>query len=202
MRKLLPLLGLCVLILSGCRTTDNSPANAYSRPRVSNVDEREQKVYAFEHRLTPRWTHDAEAGLYGDLREGRLDQYRAAAREVVDGVFAEALSVRPLEDLAAVIITFEPPRTLPRCHFAAIVRVAEGFRYFTLERSMTLGPDSPKAAFCEWTKEGSHRLLTFTNTVGAEEFVRLLRAELAAPAQQLAGFEPGKGVQATPQDAR
>jgi hypothetical protein len=192
MRKIVSLLGSFALLFSGCRTTDTTPANAYSRPRASIADEREQKVYAFEHRLTPRWAHDAEAALYADLRDGRLDQYRAAAREVVDETFAEALSVRPLEDLAAVVITFEPPRTLPRCHFAAIVRVAEGFRYFTLERSMTLGPDSPKAAFCEWTKEGAHRLLTFTNEVSAVEFERLIRAELTTPAKARADFLPGK----------
>lgn len=187
MRKLLSLLGLCVLVFSGCRTTDSTPANAYSRPRASSADEREQKVYAFEHRLTPRWTHDAEAALYADLRDGRVDQYRAAAREVVDERFADALIVRPFEDLPAVLITFEPPHTPPRCHFAAVVRTADGFRYFTLEKS--LGLQEMNAAFCEWTKDGAHHLLSFTSQISETVFVRLLRAELASSPEQSRGVQ-------------
>lgn len=178
------LLGLClgVLLLSPlaapvARATD---------------DERHRRVYQFEHRLLPAWTHQSDGAFYRDLAAGHAEQLIKAAHEIVGSDFATALRLRSLTEPAAVLITFPAPAEVPQCFFAAVVKTESGFRYLTAEKALDLENTGIRAALCEWSAEGSHALMNFTTEVSEEWFLKAIRQLLASPAEKSAGVTPPK----------
>jgi len=114
-----------------------------------------RKIYAFQHRLLPRWTHGSKGAFYRDLRAGKKERLIEAAEEFVGKEFAQGIVVRALPDAPQVLIEFPKPDRMPNCYFALVIEKESGFRYVTLELTAP-GDERVKTFVGEWTAEGAH----------------------------------------------
>lgn len=152
------------------------------------AEEQERKIYAFEHRTLPKWTHGSDGAFYTDLASGHAEQLIAKANEFLGTDFGAAIRLRVLQEPEAVLITFPAPTKPPHCFFAAVVKTKDGFRYVTAEKTEDLMGEGLKAVLGEWTADGAHRLLDFSKDSSEEWFVqRLGQLVSAAPAEKPAG---------------
>ncbi len=120
---------------------------------------RHDRIYYFEHRLLPKWTHQSEGAFYADLNAGALESLRDAATKIVDAGFAEKLVVHPSGEPKGVVIAFAPPAESPECFFVFITPAGDSFRYITAEKSADILNEGLKTCGGEWSVEGKH--LTF-----------------------------------------
>ena len=154
-------------------------------PGGSEGDPRHILSYVFAHRALPDLLfHDPLVSLAMLGREdagNTLRDFWAFVRERVDPEHdspepePEAFSVRAfrLEGLLVALIRLPRPEQPPEAYFAAFAVAADPdaldpglppdapppARYFTLEKTLPLGPDSLEAILCSWTPEGAHQNL-------------------------------------------
>lgn len=160
-------------------------ASAMTARAVDSNEERERKIYAFEHRVLSKWTHGSNGAFYADLASGHAEQLIKTANELLGTDFGSAIRIRVLKGPEAVLLTFPAPTKPPHCFFAAVVKTKDGFRYVTAEMTEDLMGEGLKAVLGEWTAEGSHRLLGFSKDSSEDWFVRRLGDLVsAAPAEK------------------
>lgn len=152
---------VALLLTAGCRSTSSASASGSpSSPRLPAAtplnNEREQKIYAFEHRVLPRLTHGTKGAFYDDVSTRLPPPLVELAAEVVDARFAEALGVTPSQTPPGALITFETPGTMTHCYFAFLAKSEGKHRYFTLEQTIDLSGSGAKTMFCEWAPDGRH----------------------------------------------
>lgn len=162
------------------KTSDAKPSDA--KPAAPQALPRERKIYAFEHRVLPRITHNSRGAFYSDLSRGLPPALVDLAVEVVDERFAKSLVVTPTEKPRGVLIAFEAPREMTHCYFAFLTRSGDTCRYFTLEKTLDLGGDGTKTMFCEWNSEGGHRNYGARSYTDSASFLADLDRHLNAPA--------------------
>lgn len=146
------------------------------------AEERERKIYSFEHRALPKWTHGSNGAFYDDLARSHPEQLIKTADELLGPDFGSAIRLRVLTEPEAVLIVFPAPTKPPHCYFAAVAKTKGGFRYITAEKCEDLLGEGLKAALGEWTAEGAHRLLGFSKDASEAWFVRRL-GELLSTAE-------------------
>lgn len=116
----------------------------------------DDRIYFFQHRLLPRWTHESRGSFFDAIKAGPIDELRSIASEVVDAEFAAALRVLPLGGPDQVVIAFAPPKEPPECFCVLILRSGESYRYLTLEMSDDLFKEGDRSVIGEWTPDGTH----------------------------------------------
>ena len=84
-----------------------------------------QKIYSFEHRLMPRWTHQTKGAFYEDIRKGLPSQLVSAARKIAGDEFARQIAVSNTDAPEGVLVTFQEPEDAPLCFFAFIMKTEE-----------------------------------------------------------------------------
>ncbi|MCX6953519.1 MAG: hypothetical protein NTV51_15320 [Verrucomicrobia bacterium] len=165
-----PLLGILWLVIA---VISSAPLGAAEKkaPEPSLG----QRIYHFEHRLLPKWTHQSNGAFFADLSSVGAAPLLAPATDIVSKEFAEKLAVRALPERSQVLVTFPKPTEIAHCYFAIIEKTGETFRYITLELTEDLFEDGTKAVVGEWTADGSHKNRGPRKYADAERFL----AELA-----------------------
>lgn len=133
------------------------------------------RLYAFEHRVLPRWTHQSSGVFFADLEKGSVDRMKEAATEMVSSEFAAALKVRNVLQPTGVIITFQHPPKPVACFFAFVTKSGEDHRYLTLEMTEDILGLGFKSVIGEWTPDGSHKNLGSFKFDSEEDFLRELQ---------------------------
>jgi len=170
-----------VFILASVLTAVATESPSEAKPPTSH-----QKIYAFEHRVMPRWTHQTKGAFYEDMRKGLPVRLVDAAREIAGDEFANHIKVSNVATPEGVLVAFHEPEDAPLCFFVFIMKTEEGFRYLTLEKSIDITGDGTTSALCEWSYDGRHmnfgpRTYTDSKKFLVDIAILAQRAEKAAP---------------------
>lgn len=161
---------LLALFISACSSTPKQAE--VNEPQVTESDMEKQSIYFFEHRLLPKWTFTSEGRLYDDLVLGNLETFKQAASEIVTPEFADQLTIKPVENESAILITFPQPRQLTHCFYVLILKTGDTFAYYTYEKTMSFGEqDGVKGVVGMWSEDGAHSNLGPRNYTSAEDFI-------------------------------
>ncbi len=148
-----------------------APAVARVQEEAEEEDPIERRIYRFQHRLLPAWTHQKDSSFYEDLRAGRTQRLRDAAEKIIGKEYAAGLKVRAIKDAPMVLIEFPEPMEAPLCYFALIIKTEDGFRYMTLEKTFPHPKSNIKTVVGEW-KPGSHTNWGGREYTDADSFVK------------------------------
>jgi len=135
----------------GCQTVTNKVDNQ----RFSRHDQ----IYYFQHRLIPTWVHQSNGKFFSDLKSGIPSQLLNAATEIVDKEFASSLILKPFPEREAYALVFQRPAEITECYFSVIQKAKEGYRYYTLEKSIDFTGEGIKSVVGSWSKDGQHENL-------------------------------------------
>jgi hypothetical protein len=106
--------------------------------KTQSEPSRHDKIYHFQHRVLPRWTHLTEGKFYNDLRNGNYDILLAAASKIVGEEFSKKIIIRRYNDSNGVLLIFPAPVEPPECYFIFITKVKNEYRIFTYEKTLDL----------------------------------------------------------------
>src|SRR5688572_12101569 len=65
-----------------------------------------QRIYHFEHRLLPKWTHGSKGAFFDDLAKGTPGRLVEAATDIVGKEFADQITVRSVSGTSQILIQF------------------------------------------------------------------------------------------------
>jgi hypothetical protein len=178
-------LTLILLAFSGALVTAAPESETVSQKPTTH-----QKIYSFQHRILPKWTHQTNGAFYKDLRAGLPAQLVEAAREVVGSDFAKQMAATNVTTPEGVLVTFSEPPDAPLCFFVFIMKTEQGFRYLTLEKSIDIAEDGTKSALCEWAKAGQHKYYGSRNYTDSKNFLADVTTLLQRPEKSASGSVP------------
>lgn len=115
-----------------------------------------QRIYYFQHRLLPKWTHESNGMFFHDLMNGHFERLIAAAKNIVGEEFAKQIEVQKYAEAGGVLIRFPRPTVAPECFFVYIVKTESGFRFHTYEKTVDLYGSGDKGVVGEWSADGKH----------------------------------------------
>ena len=141
-------------------------------------EQRSKKVYRFQHQLLPRLAVQSGERFFAELVTGDITRLRAAARQLVDDRFADALIVQGIDE-QRFLFTFEVPDATPNCYYAVIEKTETGYRYFTLELALDVSNSGLKCVIGEWPEPNTHRPLGYVKYTDAGSFVDSLNRRRA-----------------------
>lgn len=170
LRLLLPLL---LALTTACA---HPPSSQVAADRQANDAQQppslEQKIYFFQHKVMPRWSHESDGNFYQDLQAGFHLRFFQLAEEMVSAEFSAGIVITQLADKQAVLFSFPSPTAAPACFFALLVKREQGYDYYTYERTIDL-PGLPAAGVVGfWDAEGGHGNLGPRAYRDADSFVR------------------------------
>jgi len=133
-----------------------------------------QKIYLFQHRLIPQWTHRSNGAFFEDLSNGKHQRLLDVATELVSPNFSNGISIKPYLEKGGVLISFPAPTEPPECYFIYISKgVPNGaFSLFTYEKSRDIFSQGNKGVVGSWAAGGEHGNLGPRNYEDAESFVK------------------------------
>ncbi len=132
---------------------------------------RHDKVYHFQHRLLPKWTHNSNGEFFNDLMNDQHETIINTAKKVVGEEFSKKISLRKYVASNGVLILFPTPKETNECYFIFIARVGNKFIFYTYEKALDLFGSGIKGAVCEWSADKEHRNYGFRKYVDAASFV-------------------------------
>ena len=153
-------------------------AEKEAKPETKREPTLHDKVYRFEHRLLGQWVHGSKGAFFAELLTGDSKVMRGAATSIVGEEFAQKIVVRALPEKERVLLTLAPPGEPPECFCALVVKVGEGYRYLTLEKTHDLFKNGFQAVVGEWIAEGTHRNFGPRKYADAEQFLAEMDAKL------------------------
>ena len=133
------------------------------------------KIYYFQHRLLPQWTHESKGAFFDDLMHDHPDKLMKAASEIVGEEFSRKLLVRKYNDFNGVLLTFQTPNEPPECFFIYIVKAKDGFKLYTYEKTTDLFGSGDKGVVGAWSADGKHSNLGPRKYDEADSFVTELQ---------------------------
>lgn len=137
----------------------------------SESDSMHDKIYMFENRILPKWTHESKGEFFDDLINGRHEKLIRAAGEIVGEEFSKKMTIQAYPKDNGILITFPTPDKPRECFFIYISKVNDGYRFFTYEKTFdSLGPDG-KGVVGEWTAAKAHVKLGSRKYDDADSFV-------------------------------
>lgn len=168
--------GIAIFIALFWQTTEclSMPKNSASSGDVSV----HQKIYHFQHRLLPKWTHESKGVFFDDLMAGNTDRLLAAATKHVGEDFSKKIEIRKYPEANGVLLIFPTPNETPECFFIYIVKAKSGFRFFTFEKTSDLFGDGDIGVVGEWTADGTHNSFDSRKYDDIESFVTELQKSL------------------------
>jgi hypothetical protein len=134
-----------------------------------------QKIYQFQHRLLPKWTHDSKGVFFYDLMSGNTGRLIVAAERIVGEEFSKKIEIRKYPEAKGVLLIFPAPNEPPECFFIYIAKAKDGFRFFTYEKSADIFGDDDKGVVGEWTADGTHLNIGSRKYDDADSFVSELQ---------------------------
>ncbi|MBS1196972.1 MAG: hypothetical protein H6R18_757 [Proteobacteria bacterium] len=131
------------------------------------------RIYFFQHRLIPQWTHQSGGAFFNDLNAGKSEKLIEAATKIVSPEFAAAISVKKYPDKNGILIRFAVPVEVPQCYFAYIYKDKNDnkFSLYTYEKTLDLLKEGNKGVVGLWSAEGGHSNLGARTYEDPESFV-------------------------------
>jgi hypothetical protein len=114
------------------------------------------RIYFFEHRLLPQWTHKTKGAFFDDLMNDRTEKMKSAAVEIVGEEFWKGITIRKFNERKAVLLIFPIPKETPEYYFVYIASTENGYKYFTYEKTFDLQGTGNKGVVGAWSMDGSH----------------------------------------------
>ncbi|MDZ8118496.1 hypothetical protein [Pontiella agarivorans] len=127
-------------------------------PIVQGKDEaqsRHDKIYAFQHKLTPSLLFKTDGRFFADLENGSKSKLIGIAKESVDSTFAKALTIQPVKNKDAYTITFQKPAEPPECYHVLLIKSDDEYLYYTLEKGIDVFGQGNPSFLCQWTPGGN-----------------------------------------------
>jgi hypothetical protein len=169
MKKMLIMCLLSIhFICSGCSTTEkiNNTSKNKSNEKASQLSPSTEnssneiplskKIYGFQHKLIPKWVFESEGKFFSDIKSGNISKLASAASEVVSPEYAIGVTVTPIENKEAVLITFPEPEDMAHCYFAIVEKIDSNYRYITYEKTFSFGDSKFVGAVGGWNEHGGH----------------------------------------------
>jgi len=130
----------------------------YAQEEPSQESTEHQRIYHFQHKLIPQWTHETHGHFFGDLSNGEIQQLLDFAAEIVSSDFSRGISVKTYPEHSGILITFPPPKEPPECYFIYIKRSIDGpnFNLYTYELTQDFFNMGSKGVVGSWSKDGGH----------------------------------------------
>lgn len=164
---------ICLLLLSailgGCE-------HAGSKAQADEPPALDQKIYALQHRLMPKWLFQVDSAFFDDLYRANLAHFRSSVAEFVSPEYAEQIVVQPLEGQDAVLIIFPEPESMPLCYYVLMRRKGDQYGYLTYERALDIDDSVVVGVVGSWSKSGHGNLGPRTYR-DAQSFVREIMDE-------------------------
>ena len=131
------------------------------------------RIYFFQHRLIPQWTHQSEGAFFNDLNSGKSEKLIEAATKIVSPEFAAAISIKKYPDENGVLIKFAAPVEVPQCYFIFIYKDKNSskFSLYAYEKTHDLLKEGNKGVVGQWSAEGGHSNLGARTYEDPESFV-------------------------------
>jgi hypothetical protein len=117
-----------------------------------------QKIYFFQHKLIPEWTHRTNGAFFGDLSNGRHQRLLDIAAEIVSPEFSNGISIKPYPKVGGLLISFPTPVEPPECYFIYIHKDPKkhAFSLFTYEKTRDPFGRGNKGVVGSWSADGEH----------------------------------------------
>jgi hypothetical protein len=115
-----------------------------------------QNIYRLQHRVLPVLTHQTTGKFFELLLSGETNKLYGIASNEVNTAFADAVTVKLLDNPAGILLTFPAPNKAPECFFVYITKTGDAYRYITLEKTLDIFEHGNKSVVGEWTAEKMH----------------------------------------------
>ena len=142
---------------------------------TQSAPSRHDRIYYFQHRVLPKWTHESEGEFYKSLLNGNYDILLETASKIVGEEFSNQISIKRHNDVKGVLLTFPTPVEPPECYFIFISKDDNKYRLFTYEKTADLFSTGNKGVIGEWSSEGKHKNLGPRKYEDAEHFIQDLK---------------------------
>jgi len=131
------------------------------------------RIYFFQHRLIPQWTHQSDGVFFNDLNSGKSEKVIEAATKIVSPAFAAAISIKRYPDENGVLIKFAAPLEVPQCYFIFIYKdkSSNKFSLYAYEKTHDLLKEGHKGVVGQWSAEGGYSNLGARAYEDPESFV-------------------------------
>ena len=167
---------ICILVLGlmGCSSTsvpDSSSEEIRRKETSSQRDYDPEDAYYFQHRLLPDFAYNSDGKFYQDLKSLDTTILRDIATDVVSASYAEAITVKAIDNRSAILIEFPNPVKPPNCYFIIVRKIDESYAFYTYEKAMRFGADDVVIGVVgAWYEDGSRANLGPRTYETAEEF--------------------------------
>ncbi len=141
-----------------------------------------QRIYYFQHRVLPSWTHDSDGAFFANLQKDSHERFIEVAAEIVNQEFADQIVISQFGDGTEILITFPIPKQIPECYFVYIRKEGDTYRYITLERTEDILGQGMKSVVAEWSPDGAHLNMGPRTYDDAERFLNEVTAYNPSPA--------------------
>jgi hypothetical protein len=145
---------------------------------AQNKPSEHDKIYHFQHRILPRWTHGSDGKFYEDLLKGNNDRLMAAAKKIVSEEFSKKIKIQRIAESNSILLVFPAPVEPPECYFIIISKVKNEYRIYTYEKTHDITKAGYKGVIGKWTPEGDHHNLGARKYEDAEQFMKEINARL------------------------
>ena len=129
------------------------------------------RIYHFQHRMLPKWTHESEGKFYKDILNSDFDILFNTASNVVGKEFSKNIIIQRLDDINGILLIFPEPAEPLECYFVFIAKVNENYRFITYEKTQDLSESGDKGVVGEWLPNGTHLNHGSRKYEDAEKFV-------------------------------
>jgi len=166
-------IGIALFLSISFQTTEClcKPESAVSPEKPSM----HQRIYSFQHRLLPKWTHESKGVFFDDLMQGNTGKLMEAAAKMVGEDFSKKIEIWKYPEAKGVLLVFPTPNETLECFFIYIVKTKDGFRFYTYEKTSDLFGDGDKGVVGEWTANGRHNNFDSRKYDDVESFVTELQ---------------------------
>jgi len=134
-----------------------------------------QKVYQFQHRFLPAAILQMNGELFNYLKSGETQKFYNLASHEVSQSFADAITVKLLDNPKGILLIFPPPTEAPDCFFVYITQFGDTYRYITLEKTLDIFEHGNKSVVGEWTAGKKHLNRGARKYDDAESFLAEIR---------------------------
>ncbi len=143
----------------------------FSPDKLSANQPNFRKLYFFQHKLLPRWTHRSRGKFFKALMNQDYRVFNRVANKYLGEEYTSKIKFKKYENLNGVLITFPTPFKSPLCYYVFIMKKGEGnYKYYTYEKTMGFTKGAV-GAYCCWTASGRHRTFGIKKYKDAESFI-------------------------------
>jgi hypothetical protein len=153
------LIVVAVLFLPAC--APNSSGTLSSKQKIIDNQEYKdtslnKKIYFFQHRLMPKWTHKSDGQFLSDLLNGDLSRLRLAAEQIVSVEYANNITVKYTGQSNSILLIFPKPTDFNRCYYVFLSKVDSIFHFITYEKTRDTRNQGFVGVVGSWKADTNH----------------------------------------------